>query len=169
MRKLLLVALVATISMASDIVGGFGLKLGDKLDENTIIRKTETTSGDALYEVAPKKKVKFFDKYHVQITPKSKLIREIWGSKKYDSMGECKSKLETIKIIMEKKYGKFEKPAISFMGETFYKDIGSKSIYIRCTGFTEGEMYLKYIDEKLNKKAKMEEAKEESKAIGDAL
>ncbi len=74
---------------SNSIVGGFGLKLSDVFDIKSAIGSSETTSGEILYEVKPSKKIKYFKKYYVLITPKTHKIRQIWGIGSYKNKPSC--------------------------------------------------------------------------------
>ncbi|WP_201353432.1 hypothetical protein [Hydrogenimonas urashimensis] len=157
--------LSALLLLAQEISGGFGLKLGDTFDKNKAETSQETGTGDMLYEVVPPKKVKYFQKYYVMITPLSQKIREIWGIGYFTTMEECQNNMDVLVLIMEKKYGKFEKPEYA-TEQIRLKRMGDRDIIIKCTkSFAGGDLYLKYRDNTLNKTSKVERAEIESKSI----
>ena len=150
---------------AEEIIGGFGLKLGEKFDEKLVESSQQTENGETLYEVTPPKKVKYFQKYFVMTTPLSGKIREIWGVGYFTTLEECVNNMDVLVLIMEKKYGKFEKPEYA-TEQVKYIRLGNREILIKCSkSFAGGDLYLQYTDSDLNKLNKVEKAEMESKNI----
>lgn len=166
MKKIMsLLLLSALVLSAGEIVGGFGLKLGDTFDDKMMESTQETGTGETLYEVIPPKKVKYFQKYFVMTTPLSEKIRQIWGVGYFTTMEECQNNMDVLVLIMEKKYGKFEKPEYA-TEQVKFKKIGDRQILIKCTkSFAGGDLYLQYTDDELNRLSKVERAEIESKSI----
>ncbi|WP_415408220.1 hypothetical protein ACLHDG_06620 [Sulfurovum sp. CS9] len=164
MKKIVLISLmVSTILLSAEIVGGFGLALGDTFDTTKATSTSKTTSGEILYGVAPPKKLKYFKNYYVLITPKTKKIKQIWGMSNYENTATCNKDLEVIAILLENKYGKLEKK-IS-MDQTRAITIGENRVSIKCSGFMKPDMYLQYTSYKLIELSKREAAELEAEKI----
>jgi len=150
------------------ILGGFGLNLGDVFDIKSAKGKTETTSGEILYSFLPSKKIKYFKKYYVLVTPESHKIREIWGIGSYKNKASCEKNLDVLEVMLEKKYGKFNKPSFSMNSIKYVTDNFNKNrdIVIKCDGFVqEYSFYIMYKDSTLNELSKKEEAEIEASKI----
>ena len=155
------------------IIGGFGLKIGDKFDIKSAIGSSKTTSGETLYAFRPSKKIKYFKNYHVLITPKSHKIRQIWGIGSYKNKASCEKDLDVLEVMLEKKYGKFNKPSFSMDAVKYVSDSSNKDrdIIIKCNGFRNPvSFYIMYKDSSLDTLSKKEEAEiEASKMDSSAL
>lgn len=152
----------------NSIVGGFGLKLGDVFDIKSAIGSSETISGEKLYEVKPSKKIKYFKKYYVLITPKTHKIRQIWGIGSYKNKPSCEKDLGVLEVMLEKKYGKFTEPSFSMDKAKWVTDNMNKErdIIIKCNGFMDPiSFYIIYKDAELNELSKKEEAEIEAEKI----
>ena len=150
------------------VLGGFGLKLGDVFDIKSAKGKTKTTSGETLYSFSPSKKIKYFKKYFVLVTPESHKIREIWGIGSYKNQASCEKNLDVLEVMLEKKYGKFNKPSFSMNSVKYVTDNFNKNrdIVIKCNGFVqEYSFYIMYKDSTLNELSKKEEAEIEAGKI----
>ncbi len=147
------------------IMGGFGLKIGDKFDIKSAIGSTKTTSGETLYTFRPSKKIKYFKHYHVLITPKSHKIRQIWGIGSYENKASCEKNLDVLEVMLENKYGKFNKPSFSMDAVKYVSDSSNKDrgIIIKCSGFMNPiSFYIMYKDSSLDTLSKKEEAEIEA-------
>lgn len=83
--------------------GSFGIDFGTVYDiKNT---KTITRQGELMYEITPPKKIEFFDKYYVAITPKTHKIYAIYAIKEYPDSSSRISSNDQLDDIMYKKYG----------------------------------------------------------------
>ena len=166
MKKLVLFFVLINGLFAQQITGAFGYKLGEKFNFKSATDISKTTGGEPLYQVNPKKKVNFFSTYFVLITPTSKKIREIWGIGDYNNNDTCLNDLETLKIILQKKYGKPTSP-IS-MDKTYIFIQGKRWIDIKCNNnFDSAELYIQYVDDNLDNLAKKERAAKVAKKIGN--
>lgn len=147
------------------IIGGFGLKLGDTFDIKSATGSSQTTAGEILYTFSPSKKIKYFKHYYVLVTPKSHKIREIWGVGSYENTASCKKNLDVLEVMLEKKYGGFDKPTFSMEALKYVNDSSNKDrgIAIKCTGFMNPiSFYIMYKDSSLNELSKKEEAEMEA-------
>ena len=85
----------------------FGIKFGDKFDTNQTTQKI-MKNGTNLFQVNPPKKIKFFDKYYVSITPKTHQISEIHAEKIYNDFMECENAHGLLWDMFAKKYSKIK-------------------------------------------------------------
>ncbi len=157
-----------TSSSNSNILGGFGLKIGDTFDIKSATGFSETTSGEKLYAVSPSKKIKYFNKYYVLITPKTHKIRQIWGIGDYQNKASCEKDLDVLEIMLSKKYGKFTEPSFSMDKIKYISDNSNKDrgIAIKCSGFMKPiSFYIIYKDNALNELSKEEEAEMEAEKM----
>ena len=153
---------------SAKIVGGFGLNIGDTFDIKSATGSSKTTSGETLYAFNPTKKIKYFKYYHVLITPKSHKIRQIWGIGGYENKASCERDLDVIEVMLEKKYGKFNKPTLSMDAVKYVSDSSNKDrdIIIKCNGFMSPVgFYIMYRDSSLDTLSKKEEADMEAKKM----
>jgi len=67
-----------TVGFTQEITGAFGIKFGEQLDNLEVTDKGETTSGETLYIVKPRKPIKLLPHYVVGVTPISKKVYAIW-------------------------------------------------------------------------------------------
>ncbi len=150
------------------IIGAFGLKIGNKFDIKLATGSSKTTSGETLYTFSPTKKIKYFKHYHVLITPKSHKIRQIWGIGSYKNKASCEKDLDVLEVMLEKKYGKFNKPSFSMDAVKYISDSSNKDrdIIIKCSGFMNPiNFYIMYKDSSLDTLSKKEEAEMEAEKM----
>lgn len=85
MKKIIILLLLSTLSFSDEIKGAFNIGFGDVFDTKSAISTQETYDGYTLYEYEPTKKVNFFNRYHLLITPKTHKVYEIHatGEKSY--------------------------------------------------------------------------------------
>jgi len=164
----IMIILLSTNIFANKIEGGFGLKIGDIFSVKAATGFSETTSGEKLYEVQPSKKIKYFKKYYVLITPKTHKIRQIWGIGNYANKASCEKDLDVLEVMLEKKYGKFIKPSFSMDTAKYVSDPTNKDrdIIIKCNGFMKPiSFYIMYKDSALDDLSKKEEAEIEAEKM----
>jgi len=168
MKKLVLAGLVISGLFAGD---PFGVKLGDDFKNYKVIGKSETTSGETLYQIKAPKPVKNIKKYYTLVTPKTKKVYAVWAMKGYKDLGKCKKDVDNFKLILEKKYGKF-KSLIAFMGTTYIHIDNNTTIVDKCDGgIGESVLYLQYTNKLLEEQADEEtaEIKAEKNGWNDSL
>ncbi len=135
--------------------------LGDKFNPIDAIGNIGTRSGETLHQFKPTKRVKYFQKYYLLITPKSHKVREIWGIGNYKNLQECKNNMNTLEVMLKNKYGTMDSQVIS-MEFIKYVHSGEREILLKCT---DTGLRLQYRDKKLNKLYKQERGELESKDI----
>jgi len=81
------------------LIGGFGLKLGDKFDLGTSIGESALTDGTPMYKFEASKEFRSFNNYYVIVTPKTHRIYSIWGIGSVENSPSCK-KEQALVIVM---------------------------------------------------------------------
>lgn len=112
------------------------------------------------HEVETEKLINYLNRYYLLLTPNTKKIREIWAMSSYISKSECLINMDVINIPLEEIYGKFIELYFS-QNITKYIDVAERRVSIRCSGFMEFNLYLRYTDYGLDKLLRNELAEED--------
>ncbi len=135
-----------------NIIGAFGLQLGDVFNPDDAINLSKTNGGEIVYQFEPTKKVKYFKTYYLLITPTSHKIKKIWGTGNYDNVQTCQDDKDVIQSILEKKYGKMKQSYLTNMlrDKPIFISSRTRVIELKCTNnFPSLGLYLEYKDNDL--------------------
>ncbi len=152
-----------------EITSAFGLKLGDVFEPSQAIGTSSLTDGTPMYRFLPTKKFRSFEDYYVMITPKTHRICSIWGIGPVENTGKCEKEQAVIIELLAKKYGQPE-------GEGFFDSIygakridhGNRDITVKCSGFVDSSIEIRYTDRELKELAENERIEKESENIDDS-
>ncbi|MBN2640913.1 MAG: hypothetical protein JXR78_04630 [Victivallales bacterium] len=152
-------------SEISLINGAFGYTLGSVLRDQDVVRKTELTNGDPLYEVVARTKLRDINEFYVLITPIGHKIYAIWGQCKYDQRDKAEEEQKIINAFIEKKYGKMEKYIFSL--EPRYRLSQNEKWIVTSVdkSLRSSLLSVKYVDVELLKVADEEKIKQASKNV----
>lgn len=87
--------------------GAFGIRFGDVFDSNQTSEQI-MRNNRPVFEINPPKKIQYFDKYYIAITPKTHRIYSIYAEKAYHDFLECIDSREAVLGILYKKYGNWK-------------------------------------------------------------
>ncbi len=162
---------IANTDGGQEIIGAFGLQLGDYFDPSSAIGQGELTDGTPMYQFEPKKKFRSFDEYYILVTPMTHKIYGIWGIGTSENPQKCEKEQALIMDLLQKKYG-IQKNEGSFDPATGAKNIdqGNRDITVKCSGFVDMSFVdmsinIRYYDRELMKLAE----KERIEMIGDKV
>jgi hypothetical protein len=159
-----LLTLILALSLSSvayaenEIVGAFGVRLGDTVDESMKYVE-ENKLGKLIYKFTPAKPNEFFLSYWVHATHKSKKIFTIIAESDYVEIPICHAKVRIIRAALKDKYG-------SDLVLNYWTDSKGRSISLRCIQFAyEAMLQVEYFDPVLSRVSILEKAK----SISDSL
>ncbi len=159
-----------TIDAKQKISGAFGMTLGQKFDPSSAIGRSALTDGTPMYQFDTKRPFRSFNSYYVMISPITKMVYSIWGIGKIESRGKCKKEQALIVEILRGKYGE---PEDEGMAETLLDavkfDHGNRHIIVKCAGFMDDSIEIRYYDRKLEKLAEKERIKIEAKKVDSSV
>ena len=142
---------------AESITGAFGKELGQVFEPSTAIGVGELTDGTPMYQFTPVNRFRSFSKYYVMITPKTQRIYSIWGIGEMENDPTCKKEQEVILDILKNKYGQPEKKGLTMsLFDAEMIDHGDRNIIIKCSGFMDTTIDIRYTDQQLNEIANNE-------------
>lgn len=130
---ILLILMISSCSNSKKLVsqkGFFGINFGSTFHKKN---NTPTTKfiNELMYEIDPPKKLKYFDKYYVAITPKTNKIYAIYAVKKYKDFLKTIDDYDEINDILIAKYGKgkYSKGSSSYFFKGGFLTIYADSTY----------------------------------------
>ncbi len=175
MKKLIVFALFLFLfgaSYSAEISGAFGIKLGEKIDNQPQVKIIKEDKEKNIIIIDPPKKLSFLDAYLVNITPKTRLVSSIVGVKLGLEPSECEDLLKTLKLKLEKKYNIQFKEELS-MDTVFTAIKNGKAINIRCEKDFKDLKYvanfgLIYLDIKTKELEEKEKLEDKAKEIDDS-
>ena len=166
---LLNVLFVPKIHGEQEIMGAFGVKLGDYFEPSSAIGTRELTDGTPMYRFNPEKKFRSFDRYFVMITPKTHKIYSIWGLGTAENSDKCKNEQALIMELLQKKYGVKEKEGFfDTLSGVKSVDQGNKDVLVKCSGFMDISIEIRYYDRELKKLAEKERIEIEGSKVDDS-
>ncbi len=156
------VLFIANTHGEQEIMGAFGVQLGDYFDPSSAIGTGELTDGTPMYKFDPKKKFRSFNEYYVLITPKTHKIYGIWGIGTVGNSQKCEKEQALIMDLLQKKYG-VQENEVPFDPLTGAKNIdqGNRDVTVKCSGFVDMSFVdmsinIRYYDRELKKLAEKE-------------
>jgi hypothetical protein len=149
--------LVSHLQAQEAITEAFGMKLGSNFDPSTAIGMSKLTDGTPMYQFAPDKTFRSFQKYYVMITPQSKKIFCIWATGPFENTPTAKKEQDLIMELLKKKYGEKQKEGLlDSIGDISRIDNGNRYIITKVSGFMNATLDIRYYDTELEKLAEKE-------------
>lgn len=151
---------------AEKIIGAFGKELGAKFEPSSAIGSGELTDGTPMFQFSPTNRFRSFSKYYVMISPKSHIIYSIWGIGSIENDPTCKKEQQVILAILKDKYGQPLKKDLSMtLFDTEMIDRGGRDIVLKCHGFMDATIEIRYTDRLLKEQANNERIEIEGKKL----
>lgn len=92
----------------AQIVGGFGLKLGDVVDVKSDTLQPIDWSGGTVFKIKPPRPLTGFDEYLVYITPLTHKIYQVKAFRHFRSAKGAEIEYDALKKVLMSKYGRVE-------------------------------------------------------------
>lgn len=130
-------------NMALDIKGGFGYKLGDRVQDGDVLSSEKLSDGSYLRKVVDKAPVEGIENYYV-LTDKNSKIYAVYGNTNFKSSEDCEKAFNTHLPLLQKEF-----PYLKKMKNRPFTYIGgdaSRWVEITCTGNINGsyKFFIKY-------------------------
>lgn len=165
----LLGAFTITAQAEEKIVGAFGMRLGDTFYPESAIGKGALTDGTPMYQFAPKKRFRSFNRYYVMITPKTHRIYSIWAIGPVENTEVGEKEQAVIMTLLERKYGKKEKEGLfDALMDAKQVDQGNRYAMVKVSGFMDVTIDIRYYDKKLSDLAEKERVALEAEKVDDS-
>jgi hypothetical protein len=147
------------------IDGAFGIKFGEVFDLGKSTGVMTTTLGETLYGVRPPTPNPAFDRYFVEINPKTKTIFHVWAQGKVPSLAEGKIRQDALANTIEAKYQARRNIIDSEYARVLMQ--GQKMVTVKTYRMPDGGYVidLKYIDNDMKADAKKEAVTIDSKNV----
>ena len=168
--SIFLLLLIPSLTNAYDkIDGAFGISLGTTFESSQSIGQSSLTDGTPMYQFSPTKQFRSFSRYYVLITPTTNKIYSIWGLGSIENTQKCEKERDLVMSLLEKKYGGSDKESFSasmteiFGGKSVKQ--GERNILVKCSGFIDATIEIRYYDDNLRKIAEKERLEEEAEKV----
>jgi hypothetical protein len=154
-----ILALILALSLSSvayaenEIVGAFGVRLGDAIDERMEFVE-QNDKGALVYKFTPDKRHEYFSEYTVLATIKTKIIFRIIAIHQYANKEACHGRRRILRVALSKKYGKAS--GLTSFIPVWKND--NRAILLNCKGYPEKGLQLEYLDKDLETRAMEEKA-----------
>ena len=164
---LLLVFPFAVLAENEKIEGGFGIDLGQKIEEKNLpqdlaMARLDENNDEVIYSFTPQHPYEPLSEYRVYVTPRSGRVYRIEAEGYFRKRESCVEELELLEDILTRKYGKKNHDAGVRFTDLDVINFGGKNrkIIVKCSGyFTKHKLKLSYVDRNLMKDAKQEAKK----------
>ena len=153
----------AAVAESAAIEGGFGIKLGDKIDINTLERKPGGDSDRGEYLFTPENPYEALTEYSVFVSPQGTAY-QIQAIGVFRNGDACRAELARLEQALTEKYGSpvdDRRAKITGISRVSFGD-DSRRVVASCDGFFKYKLKLTYSDKSLEE---MAEKGEERQAI----